>query len=210
MRETLHLFQTEATTLLLDPTIRNVTTKPLKWNASDGDAEVSTFVPPSCTADQLDMIYQRLPDGGETCGNGTGLCPISLSTSCPQASWLEDYYASQHKQQGTKKSFLAINVGCNKGYDAFNLLRMGSNNPAINRIAWKDAMPRRSRRAVCGQDEESPIALSSPSSLDDEAESSAIVYCIEPMLSTFLALKNAANTTGWDNSTQGLATSNEQ
>ncbi|KAI2508246.1 methyltransferase [Fragilaria crotonensis] len=145
-----------------------------------------------------------------TCGNGTGLCPISLSTSCPQASWLEDYYASQHKQQATKKSFLAINAGCNKGYDAVNLLRMGSNNATFSRIAWKNAMPPNTKPGVCGQDKESPTA-SSPSSFDDDAEASALVYCIEPMTSTFLALQNAARKTGWDSQLKvlQLAVNNE-
>ena len=201
VRENARLFHSNATSLKLNATSGKMASysRPQHLKANDADAEISTFSPPSCTADQLDMIYQRLPEVGENCGKLKGPCPISFMTRCPQASWLEDFYASQHRHQSeTKKSFLAFNIGCNKGYDAVNLLRMGSNNPTFNRLTWKEAMPRNSKPGVCGQDKESAMALTSPASSNHGKENSALVYCIEPMPSTFLALQNATKTTGWD------------
>lgn len=167
--------------------------------AFDSDSAISTFSPPFCTVDQLNMTFQRLPEIGENCGNRGGPCSITYETRCPDASWLRDYFEAKRSHQSkTKKSFLAINIGCNKGYDAVDLLRMGSNNPTFSRLAWKSAMPANTTKGVCGQDKESETGLTSPSSFDDGAKSSTLVYCIEPMPSNFLALKKAAETLGWD------------
>ena len=206
VRESVRLFHLEE---VMTETHRHVTTalnttrgawalrsRPRPLNA---DAQGASFSPPSCTADQLDMIFQRLPEIGENCGKQAGPCPITLLTRCPHESWLENIYASQHQQKATKKSFLAIHVGCNEGYDAVKLLRMGSNNPAISQPVWKDAMPSNRTPGICGQDEELSPSLASPLSSREGTNSKAIVYCIEPLSSIFLALKNAAKTTGWDN-----------
>ncbi|KAI2508247.1 methyltransferase [Fragilaria crotonensis] len=207
MRESASLFHLEEVTnadryvtteLNTTRGMRALHLSPLQQKANGTDAELSTFSPPSCTADQLDMIYQRLPEVGENCGNQTGLCPISFITGCPHSSWLEDHYVAQHEQRATKKSFLAINIGCNKGYDAVKLLRMGSNNPAINRLAWKEAMPINTRPGICGQDNELSTPLTPPPSSEEFTESNLLVYCIEPMTSTFQALQSAAQSTGWD------------
>jgi FkbM family methyltransferase len=155
----------------------------------------SEFSPPACTADQLDFTFQRLappPQAGEV--------PIRVLTRCPHATWLEDYYVSRHDQNPNQTPFLAINVGCNKGYDAVDILRMGTYNPAISRKVWKDALPPGISAGVCGQDEELSTASASPSSfLRGSDPTIALVYCIEPLPSTFLALQDASRIAGWDN-----------
>jgi FkbM family methyltransferase len=121
--------------------------------------------------------------------------PISLVTGCPETTWLDEHY--QHDVADTNEDFLAINVGCNKGYDAVNFLRMGSNDPRISRKTWREALPPDTAPGVCGQQQDSTqyqILQSSPSR---RIKRNAIVYCIEPMPSTVIALQNAANATGW-------------
>ena len=165
------------------------------WKASDVNSkvEVGAYWPPACTADQLDMTFQRLPEIGTNCANKAKECPISFVTWCPSATWLDEYYSALHEQKLNKKSFLAINLGCNKGYDAVNLLRLGSNNPAVDSLTWRDALPKDIDSGGCGKGKEAQIAVSSP------ILSNALVYCIEPMPSTFLALQNASHSTGWGN-----------
>ena len=171
----------------------------LPWMTSDNMASTTSIFPspPACTADQLEVIYSRLPDFNENCANPKSPwvndCPITIETGCPQTTWLEGYYVSQHQQNTKNQPFLAINVGCNKGYDAVNFLRMGSNNPEFSRQTWRDALPSNTQPANCGQDQESLMTVTSHST-----ETRALVYCIEPMPSTFLALQNASRVTGWD------------
>lgn len=153
--------------------------------------------PPSCTAEQLAAIYLRLPEFRNKECQARGWfnkCPISLVTGCPETTWLDEHY--QYNVPDTMEDFLAINVGCNKGYDAVNFLRIGSNDPSIARKTWREALPPDTAPGVCGQQQDSTQyqILSSPYR---RINRNAMVYCIEPMPSTFLALQNAANATGW-------------
>ena len=160
---------------------------------------------PACTARQLETIYQRLPDyvyflknaTRSACRNspkpGANRCPISLNTGCPETTWLDDHY-HQYDDSVPDKDFLAINVGCNKGYDAVNFLRMGSNNASIARNLWREAMPFGMSAGVCGQENDSGGQYHVSTSRQNK---NALVYCVEPMPSTFVALKDAAKTTGW-------------
>ena len=169
--------------------------QPSTWKPSD---DIATFSPPACTADQLDLIFQRLPEIRENCVLQGGRCPITFLTSCPRTTWLDEYYNALHEQKLNKKSFLAIQVGCNEGYDAVRLLRMGSNKPDFTRQTWKDALPQQdgAKSDKCDRDAESEMPLSSSDSSSD-----ALVYCIEPMPRTFLALQNASLHTGWGDKT---------
>jgi FkbM family methyltransferase len=159
---------------------------------------VAASPPPSCTQQQLAAIYLRLPEFRNKECQARGWfnkCPISLVTGCPEATWLDEHY--QYDVPDNKEDFLAINVGCNKGYDAVNFLRIGSNDPSIARKTWREALPPDTAPGVCGQQQDSTqyqILSSSPSR---RINRNAMVYCIEPMPSTFMALQNAANATGW-------------
>lgn len=80
----------------------------------------------------------------------TQLKPINITHTQQDATWLERYYTKLHynaanqtstsQQQSKQSTFLAIFIGCNKGYDAVNTLRMGSGNPIFDKDKWKDAL----------------------------------------------------------------------
>jgi FkbM family methyltransferase len=172
-------------------------------NSSDAASTmISIHRPKSCTAEQIKRIYERLPDYEDYCRTGKdpwiNNCPISIITGCPETTWLDEHYISVSDPQLQKK-FLAINVGCNKGYDAIHFLRMGSMNPVFAKKTWSDAMPRDTMGPNCAQNTESDI-LSSSNSMPTGTNlihGGMRVYCIEPMPSTFQALQNASNITGW-------------
>jgi hypothetical protein len=116
----------------------------------------------------------------------------------PDAIWLEKHYAKLHSTSGNKirrppTTFLAVFVGCNKGFDALNALRMGSGNPVFDKSLWKDAMTQHGklplRSDVCNeitrpqfdlQSLEHKITMPSASSSSIFSQ----VHCIEPMPAT--------------------------
>jgi FkbM family methyltransferase len=84
-------------------------------------------------------------------------------------------------------------VGCNKGFDALNLLRIGTKQTAIRKQAWKAELGRNVEKGVCNQENEPDLPIS-----DGAKEIPGEVHCIEPMPLTVQALRRAANTTGYD------------
>jgi FkbM family methyltransferase len=181
-------------------TSKTTTTTPSSMD--DNNKKISSSRPESCTAQQMERIYQRLPDYDDFCRTGKqpwlNNCPISIITGCPETTWLDEYYASMSFSTMDRK-FLAINVGCNKGYDAIHFLKMGTLNPIFSKKTWSEAMPKDAMGPNCNQNVESDILSSANVSPTDanEVHDSILVYCIEPMPSTFLALYNASNITGW-------------
>jgi hypothetical protein len=104
-------------------------------------------------------------------------------------------------------TFLAVFVGCNKGFDAVNAIRMGSSNPVFDKGVWKDAITQHGKVTlhadVCNEITHEQFALSSGKNVsvkDDVvnkgvlqrgggeggSSSFAQVHCIEPMPTTVL------------------------
>ena len=106
---------------------------------------------------------------------------------CPDSSnWLEDHYRNSFHAD----SFVAINVGCNKGYDALHLLRMGTGQETADNVRWKDALGPNVEKGVCNQESLPNLNLSGYSTRPGE------VHCIEPMPLTAQALQSTAKATG--------------
>ena len=148
---------------------------------------------PKCTKQQLKAINTALPDLDHRCSDDKypwqNKCPISKITGCPEQTWLDQYY--QYDYRGT--GFTAVNIGCNKGFDAVNLLRMGSNDETITRSKWNESMPQNMQPSNCQQDrEESQYQI-----IEGSTIRKAQVYCIEPLSATFVALQDAAQKTSY-------------
>jgi FkbM family methyltransferase len=118
-------------------------------------------------------------------------CPLSHITGCPKKSWLERYY----QEATTSANFVAVNVGCNKGYDAVNFLRMGLNDNSVSLASWKAAMPSNMKEGVCKQEVEDDQYHVKSS--DTAPTPTATVYCVEPVPATYQALKAAQESTGY-------------
>ena len=88
--------------------------------------------------------------------------------------------------------FVGISVGCNKGIDAVDTLRMDSNSPRFNKMDWGHAMFEDSAtlkqvQGVCRQGASPPFCLI------------AVVHCIEPVPSTTrqILLDTTVEIKGW-------------
>lgn len=70
-------------------------------------------------------------------------CPLSFATRCPQASWASEFCDAANKEamtvQSSRQQRTAVFVGCNKGMDAINKLRMLSNNGTMDKFERRDA-----------------------------------------------------------------------
>ena len=86
-------------------------------------------------------------------------CSFTHATDCPDASWFEDQFittissnaqtnggdvgkkmmtkATNSEEQQQEGTFVGISVGCNKGFDAINMIRMGTNDPVFDKTNWK-------------------------------------------------------------------------
>ena len=133
--------------------------------------------------------------------------------------WVDKYYKelhsskSQHGQspaaiQGNKnipQVFTGIFVGCNKGMDAVDTMRMGSGNPIFDKSLWRDAITKGGElklgKSVCNQANSPQFELPAHAheiSGTQNNNSMAQVHCIEPMPRTARALSHAAHELQWD------------
>ena len=164
-----------------------------------------------CTNDQLETIKQQLPPG-DCIANirqpWSQRCSLTYATKCPDAVWLNEYYKELHSIRGneiTPGVFTGLFVGCNKGMDAVNTMRMGSGNPMFDKQAWRKAMTKGGKsldKSVCDQANSPQFDLSV---LEQEINgtkkndnSMAQLHCIEPMPTTAHALYQAAQELQWD------------
>lgn len=156
-----------------------------------------------CTAEQLATIKKQLPP--DDCLKNKGQpwgqrCSHTYATRCPDAVWLEDFYTDIHKRRQTKDSFLGIFVGCNKGMDAVNAMRMGSGDATFDKDLWVEAMTQGGKRtlgnSVCAQTTTPQFAL--PDDTELEPPSFSQLHCIEPMPITADALTRSAQQLAWD------------
>lgn len=153
---------------------------------------------PRCTQEQLDIILQQLPVTKCTSKEiqpRFARCSITRLTRCPDSSgWLEQWYTGDlwNSTTFTSKPFLGINVGCNKAFDAVNMLRMGRHDDTIDGNTWRTAMNNPSK-GLCRQ-EFSIVPLPTEGRV---VQPQATVHCLEPLPATVDAIQNAAKATGY-------------
>eukprot|EP00511_Aplanochytrium_stocchinoi_P000793 CAMPEP_0204833424 /NCGR_PEP_ID=MMETSP1346-20131115/16786_1 /ASSEMBLY_ACC=CAM_ASM_000771 /TAXON_ID=215587 /ORGANISM="Aplanochytrium stocchinoi, Strain GSBS06" /LENGTH=295 /DNA_ID=CAMNT_0051965953 /DNA_START=645 /DNA_END=1532 /DNA_ORIENTATION=- len=96
-----------------------------------------------------------------------------------------------------QRKFLAINVGCNKGYDAVEIMRMGSANTEFDVKNWTKTIKKikgQLPQGVCGQHNLSPLQI--PKGVP--VVENAMVYCVEPMSSNIKMVRKVASSIGLD------------
>eukprot|EP00957_Ditylum_brightwellii_P207145 15351686-Ditylum_brightwellii.AAC.1 len=171
--------------------------------------------PPQCTQDQLMKVRSQLPP--EFCVHTQDQpyvqsCSFTQATKCPQATWLEEYNIELQKMNSTKNnppSFLGISVGCNKGYDAINTLRMGTFDASINKSDWKKEMTKHGALdiSVCDQDTASDMfEVLPPYDTESTPHPHGEMHCIEPMPQSFERLKQSTDALSY--SKKGLVVTN--
>ena len=152
-------------------------------SSSNSSPQVAT-----CTAEQLSAALLQLPP--ELCIQYEAEpykqeCSLTVATKCPNASWIEEYFT--HSFEGA--SFVGLSVGCNKGFDAVDTMRMGSSNPIFDKSRWRDALSTFGHfgSGVCKQalTPQYPLHAKFPVRQSQ-------MYCIEPMPTTASALHSAA------------------
>ena len=121
-------------------------------------------------------------------------CSFSFATSCPDAVWIEEYY-QKHRMEG--EEFVAVYVGCNKGMDAVNALRMGSVDAAVDKHQWQKSFYEGSEveKGVCGQESSAQYPLEGITS--SSLLQSAAVHCLEAMPLTAAHLQATAAKFPW-------------
>eukprot|EP00814_Leptocylindrus_danicus_P007256 CAMPEP_0116008266 /NCGR_PEP_ID=MMETSP0321-20121206/2766_1 /TAXON_ID=163516 /ORGANISM="Leptocylindrus danicus var. danicus, Strain B650" /LENGTH=445 /DNA_ID=CAMNT_0003477067 /DNA_START=1 /DNA_END=1338 /DNA_ORIENTATION=- len=136
-------------------------------------------------------------------------CSFTRATKCPEQTWLIDYFKNLSSSKTSSTPFVGISVGCNKGFDAIDTMRMGTGNTAFDKERWREAMTSHGNegstvkddnnsstasttttamdRGVCRQDKSEQIDVSSWEQISGE------MYCIEPLTVTYERLEKAAN-----------------
>ncbi|KAL3781964.1 hypothetical protein HJC23_001309 [Cyclotella cryptica] len=158
-----------------------------------------------CTPDQLAVIQTQLPPNDCVANKNQPWvqgCSFTYATRCPDANWLYNYYKQLHRntKQSQKRTFVGIFIGCNKGMDAVNAMRMGSGNSIFDKSKWRDAITQGGRiklsNAVCGQDKSEQFNLEDKGWQDNSKF--AQLHCVEAMPGTATALEESARQLAWD------------
>jgi len=190
--------------------------------AQDGNGHEQS---PVCTLDELLTVRSQL--NPELCPTARRIpsaqhCSITQATKCVDSSnWLEEYYQEvyaiyqqnnntqqqeqeqeQEQERDTSNDeFVAISVGCNKGFDALNTLRMGTYDSSLSKRRWKRAMEHDGQKlhnAVCQQDQTKQFEVPTTNRRDNKLVIRGEMHCFEAMPQTASRLAHTAEQLGYD------------
>jgi len=166
--------------------------------------------PPQCTNEQYDVLKKQLPGSGceefQQKAWLTQSCSFASKTICGNANphWFYDYIQQQKNvtedNDDEDITFRAIIVGCNKGYEAIELLRIASPPSSdTNRYSWIDW--KSEFHKVDGSDKideslDCPIVGTVPSNKNSLFKKQQ-VFCIEGYSKTFDQLKKTKDALGF-------------
>ena len=163
--------------------------------------------PTKCTLEQLMKVRTHLDPticAANIRNPHQQKCSLTQATKCPDTSnYLDEYYDELQKQylkSSNRKndfgSFVGLSVGCNKGFDALNTLRMGTFDASLSTEAWKKEMIKDGElhTSVCHQDSTSPFSVDT--AIDKPRK--GVVHCFEPMPSTVVRLQESSKNLGYD------------
>ncbi len=184
--------------------------------SSDEDDELDRVGRPQpCTSKQRETIFNQLPP--ENCNLDKAgeayrqQCSLTSATKCPDATWLTKYYKDLNRtEKFFNEDFVAVYVGCNKGYDALNALRMGTGDAKYNKKDWHLHF-NETAQSVCNQNEEEFAFIPPEMTTTSTPIVGGHVHCIEPMPMIIDRLNHSVATLGWDDTffVTGAAISNK-
>lgn len=154
----------------------------------------------SCSPAQIAVIRNHLPP--DECMQNqkrpwNRKCSFSAASCCPQNIWLHKFYERVHTHNiSSPHSFVGLSVGCNRGDDAINLMRLGSADPSFDTDRWSAAFFANSSSIageVCGQALPQIDLGNSP-----QASGASQMHCIDPLKHNANALRRSAHELGLD------------
>mmetsp|Transcript_28929 Transcript_28929/g.67934 ORF Transcript_28929/g.67934 Transcript_28929/m.67934 type:complete len:644 (-) Transcript_28929:89-2020(-) len=185
----------------------DINTKSNSDSNSDSNSNSNSSRPPACSREELLKVRSQLsPDFCPMARKEAFLqsCSITQATKCVDSSnWVEEYYQELYATR-PDEDFLAFSVGCNKGFDALQTLRMGTYDTSLNKKDWRSAMQHDGKKlslSVCKQDstEEFQLPLTALQETGNEVKlRKGEMHCFEPMPQTVSRLKHSASTLGYD------------
>lgn len=165
--------------------------------------------PPTCTDEQFAVLHKQLPPEG--CEENakkpwkTKMCSFAKETHCGNGNphWFYDFiHFPQSLSSDDDPTFRGIIVGCNKGYEAVEMLRIASPpNEKYNLSQWKEEFLKMGSS-------EGEIDTHFDTSIDCKADGMATsnrsgriqnaeVYCLEATPKTFAKLVETRDALGY-------------
>jgi len=151
------------------------------------------FTPVQCTEGIRDIIKKQLPS--DKCIQNqefpfSNRCSFCFASRCPKATWIEDYYRENEKHLGP---FLGISVGCNKGYDALNVMRMGTFDSYLDKDHWRKVRDDKNVDIRCGLQNYEQFQI-----VPNTKIRTGEMHCIEALPTNFRKLERASKAMGID------------
>lgn len=180
---------------------------------------------PNCTKVELDRIGKQLtPEKCKKFRRQPykQLCSFTKATGCIRATWLTDYYDDLHEKDDARRRrhdrggdeeealperqrrrrqrqrwpFVGMSVGCNKGYDALDTLRMGTANGRFDKRTWHEAMHDDGAEIpepYCSQERNVTDQFEvGGGGVRDGSERAGEMHCIEALPASYHRLKHSA------------------
>ena len=167
------------------------------------------LVPEVCSKEHKDIILHQLPEDACSITKFPWInkCSFSFASRCPNATWIENYYIEKAtkrklsiKDRLTKfiwpvdeSSFLGISIGCNKGFDALNTIRMGTFDPSFDKEMWRQARQDETIDNRCGmKNDYSQFNFDSSGLYIRPSPRRGVMHCVEALPTNYNKLKRAA------------------
>jgi FkbM family methyltransferase len=158
-----------------------------------------SFVPLQCTTEQLAQVAKQLPAGGCEANKGKAwkreLCSFSAATSCADPTWMRDYYAQQDFSTSSQ-GFVAVVVGCNKGYTALDMLHTSTKQSKYQWNKWQTSFLSQTTEGVQDSQNCPKHTAAAMAAAGGAEHSNAKVFCLEPVPNTFAQLQSTKEAMG--------------
>lgn len=146
-----------------------------------------------CTDDIRNIIEKQLPSDKCIANENrpwTNKCSFSFATRCPKATWVEDHYKLNSIELDY---FIGISVGCNKGFDALDTMRMGTFDADLDEESWRKARHDEVVDVRCGLKNYKQFEVA-PNMKPRAGE----MHCIEALPTNFRTLKKTTEAMKFD------------